>query len=585
MGLYGQQLPPTYAVNGWSTVSDARCSGEHQKTHQLYTTTTDTAAKVCSLSAALSNLDQRLRIIENYQSLQLQLLTSVYDTLRDSARVFANANRSDSLGPNSNYKVNVGTTRDGVNQETQTLYSCEFSQFHKDCRSGSAPTSLTTSRSNAAGHSANQERAELVATMGSSPMRLTNGDEGVSNCVFPKTLGSGRATASKYPVRLQNDNAACGNGEVVDVNHATDNNCADMRFEQTKQHFEEDLQHMNAMRTNAGKYQCTICNRNVSGPPALRIRCLTHTSDRPFRCKRCLRAFTSKGNLNAKAKRHQQQNIRLSVSTALPVYSQTFQMVQEEDDFAKNRPQHNVEGKGFLGTGIAPAESLYSESHQCAVTDHLLPKMDVSGPAYQEGTDSDQPSEADYTEPGTKDTIENFSAKNKPCVQEISRSSDRNGWDTLTDDGFLDDGNTPISNCHYNDEQLLNMANETNWCNEASIAEDGLPTADRAAAGELPGLATDIQRRNLPGGCAALREMEHMFLTVSPNTSDKQHKPRKLLKHQCNFCLKRFQSNSALQTHIRTHTGDRPFKCDICNKSFTTKGNLKVHMMTHSQIS
>ncbi|OTF79531.1 hypothetical protein BLA29_004496 [Euroglyphus maynei] len=52
-------------------------------------------------------------------------------------------------------------------------------------------------------------------------------------------------------------------------------------------------------------------------------------------------------------------------------------------------------------------------------------------------------------------------------------------------------------------------------------------------------------------------------------------------RHRCKFCGKVFGSDSALQIHIRSHTGERPFKCNVCGNRFTTKGNLKVHFQRH----
>ncbi|KAL6119469.1 uncharacterized protein ACO6RY_04038 [Pungitius sinensis] len=54
-----------------------------------------------------------------------------------------------------------------------------------------------------------------------------------------------------------------------------------------------------------------------------------------------------------------------------------------------------------------------------------------------------------------------------------------------------------------------------------------------------------------------------------------------LYRHKCKYCGKSFGNDSALQIHLRSHTGERPFKCNICGNRFTTKGNLKVHFQRH----
>jgi hypothetical protein len=57
--------------------------------------------------------------------------------------------------------------------------------------------------------------------------------------------------------------------------------------------------------------------------------------------------------------------------------------------------------------------------------------------------------------------------------------------------------------------------------------------------------------------------------------------------YACRYCDKTFNQSGAMTTHMRTHTGERPFSCPApeCDHRSTTSSNIIKHVMgVHRQL-
>lgn len=117
--------------------------------------------------------------------------------------------------------------------------------------------------------------------------------------------------------------------------------------------------------------------------------------------------------------------------------------------------------------------------------------------------------------------------------------------------------------------QLLEILEGTNRCSEELLEQ----TAANALSQVLPvnssGMACGLSQSSpLP------LDLDNPMLAPSAM----QQGVRPPIRFFCPLCPKGFRSKLDMERHLRTHTGEKPFKCPYCPHRSATKGNLKAHM-------
>lgn len=184
-------------------------------------------------------------------------------------------------------------------------------------------------------------------------------------------------------------------------------------------------------------------------------------------------------------------------------------------------------------------------------------------------------SEAEISEMNKKNLKDQLNPETTSIHEESSRSSNASS----PDNGDGKQGTATLEVSKYPADESSPLPNSL----ASAVIQPSDDDSPIASSNSLEMLQKTTQQvlSNASQGLLANNMVDELYQRNKTGTTSTERKEESFFKHRCRYCGKVFGSDSALQIHIRSHTGERPYKCNVCGNRFTTKGNLKVHFQRH----